>query len=100
MNMVTRTINTAEAMLWERNGHTSNGSPNFTLVAHLKVQDTTFTQAGMREEFRRAGFATDGREITWKVVESEVYGQTVAEFVEHGRRVHRDRNGKVRPLED
>ena len=100
MNMVTRTINTAEAMLWERSGHKSDGSPNFTLIAHLRVQDTTFTQAGMREEFRRAGFATDGREIIWKVVDSDVYGQTVAEFVEHGRRVHRDRNGKVRPLED
>ena len=100
MNMVTRTINTAEAMLWERSGHKSDGSPNFTLIAHLRVQDTTFTQAGMREEFRRAGFATDGREITWKVVDSDVYGQTVAEFVEHGRRVRRDRNGKVRPLED
>lgn len=99
MNMVTRTINTAEAMLWERNGHKPDGSPNFTLVAHLRFQDTTFTQAGMREEFRRAGFATADREITWKVIDSEVYGQTVAEFVEHGRRVHRDRNGKVRPLE-
>ena len=99
MNMVTRTISTAEAMLWERSGHKSDGSPNFTLIAHLRVQDTTFTQTGMRDEFRRAGFATDGREITWKVVDSEVYGQTVAEFVEHGRRVRRDRNGKVRPLE-
>ena len=100
MNMVTRTINTAEAMLWERNGHKSDGSPNFTLIAHLRLQDTTFTHAGIREEFRRAGFATDGREITWKVVDSDVYGQTVAEFVEHGRRVHRGRNGKVRPLEN
>ena len=100
MNMVTRTISTAEAMLWERSGHKPDGSPNFTLIAHLRVQDTTFTIAGMREEFRRAGFATEGREITWKVVESEVYGQTVAEFVEHGRRVHRGRNGRIKPLED
>ena len=99
MNMVTRTINTAEAMLWERNGHKANGSPNYTLIAHLRVQDTTFTQAGMREVFRHAGFATEGREITWKVIDSEVYCQTVAEFIEHGRKVHRDRNGKVRPLE-
>ena len=100
MNMVTRTINTAEAMLWERNGHKADGSPNFTLVAHLRIQDTTFTQAGMREVFRSAGYATADREITWNVIKSEVYGQTVAEFVEHGRRVQRDRNGKVRPLED
>ena len=99
MNMVTRTINTAEAMLWERSGHKSDGSPNFTLIAYLRVQNTTFSHAGMREEFRRAGFATADREITWKVVESEVYGQTVQEFIEHGRPVHRDRNGKVRPLE-
>ena len=100
MNMVTRTISTAEAMLWERSGHKSDGSPNFTLVAHLTVQDTTFTHASMREEFRRAGFATADREITWKIVDSDVYAQTVQEFIAHGHRVRRDRNGKIRPLED
>lgn len=95
---VTRRYHDITVTVWERRGNNPDGSPRHARVGQVDIQVTRLNETVIRSRLRAMGYELSGREISWHVNGTRVYGVTEEQFLSKAVPVERAKNGTVRTL--
>ena len=96
---VTRRYHDLTVTIWERRGNNPDGSPKHVRIAQVAMRVTRLKEAEIRAKLRVLGYDLKGRDVSWQVHKTQVYGVREADFLAIAEPVSRSVNGTVRQLD-
>ncbi len=96
---VTRRYTDITVTIWERRGNNPDGSPRHVRVGQVDMSVTRLKETEIRAKLRAQGYDLGGRDVSWQVHRTQVYGAKEADFLSIAVPVARSANGTVRQLD-
>ena len=96
---ITRRYTEITATIWERRGNNPDGSPRHVRVGQVDMSVTRLKETEIRAKLRAQGYDLGGRDVSWHVHRTQVYGVKEADFLAIAVPVSRSPNGTVRKLD-